>query len=143
MSTDAISEEQPISAADRAARAFAATYELLATAVPAAWTRREPGALAAVSGVPLPTLNGVTVLADDVEPNTIAALLDAVGASGLPHSLRLRPGGEVFGDLAVARGMTRADDVPLMACSAWVAPPAESPTELSISLLTPDQADHA
>jgi GNAT superfamily N-acetyltransferase len=137
MSTD----EQRRSAADRAADAFAATYELLASALPSAWARSEPGALAAVSGVALPSLNGVTVLANGVQLDRIAALLDAVAATGLPHSLRLRPGGEVFGDLAVARGMTRAEDVPLMVCSDQVTSPAESPAELSISLLAPEEAD--
>ena len=45
--------------ADAVAAALAATWQHLAGGLPGAWTLRDGGALAWVSGVALPTLNGV------------------------------------------------------------------------------------
>ena len=96
------------------AAALLETMQHLLAGVPDGWTRAEPGMLAAVSGVALPTLNGVLVESLDADAEMIADLLDQVAATGLPHCLQVRPdaAGQVT-DLAAARGMTR-DELPLM-----------------------------
>jgi len=100
---------------DAIASAYIASMRNLLAAMPNAWIRSAAGAHAAVSGVALPTLNGV--LAEDVDPdaNVIAELLSQVAATGLPHCLQLRPGASgALADLALARGMVWVEQVPLM-----------------------------
>ena len=83
--------------------------------MPGGLTLREGGAVAAVTTVPLPTLNGVWVDELGADRESVAALLDRVAATGLPHCLQMRPGCEQsLSDLAARRGMTRTEDVPLM-----------------------------
>jgi hypothetical protein len=102
--------------ADAAAAALAASWQRLVDAVPAGWARRDGGAVAVVTGVQLPFLNGVWAERADPDPGIVAGLLDRIAATGLPHCLQLRPGGSpVLAGLAVDRGMSRdPDDVPLM-----------------------------
>jgi hypothetical protein len=85
-------------------------------AVPAGWARRDGGAIAVVTGVQLPFLNGVWSEQADPDPDIVAGLLDRVAATGLPHCLQLRPGGSpALARLPVNLGMSREqDDVPLM-----------------------------
>ena len=45
--------------ADDVASGLASAWEHLVAAIPVGWTRREGGVIAAVTGVPLATLNGV------------------------------------------------------------------------------------
>jgi GNAT superfamily N-acetyltransferase len=72
--------------------------------------------MAAVTGVAIPTLNGVWVESVDVDLHTIAELLDQVAATRLPHCLQMRPGvPSKMAELAWARGMRREDHLtPLM-----------------------------
>ncbi|MFZ2058493.1 MAG: GNAT family N-acetyltransferase [Acidimicrobiales bacterium] len=96
------------------AAALLETMQHLLAGVPDGWTRAGPGILAAVSGVALPTLNGVLVESVDADAEMIADLLDQVAATGLPHCLQVRPDtASRVTDLAAARGMTR-DELPLM-----------------------------
>ena len=74
------------------AAALAETWRHLSSALPGAWALREGGAIAWVSGVGLPTLNGVWAERADTDPGTVAGLLDRVHATGLPYCLQLRPG---------------------------------------------------
>ncbi len=90
------------------------TMQHLVGAVPDSWTRAEPGALAVVTGVALPTLNGVCVASLDADAEMVADLLDQVAATGLPHCLQVWPdAAKRVTDLAVARGMTR-EQLPMM-----------------------------
>lgn len=102
--------------ADMVASALAGTWQHLLAAYPDGWVLREGGAVAGVSGVPLPTLNGVWAEWAHPDPPTVAALLDRVAATGLPHCLQLRPGsGRALAELAATRGMSREEqDDPLM-----------------------------
>jgi GNAT superfamily N-acetyltransferase len=102
--------------ADAAAGALIDAWEHLVAEIPDGWSRRRSGILAAVTGVVVPTLNGVWVARDDAESGTIADLLDEVAASGLPHCLQSRPGAAQQADaLAGERGMRRDEIIPLMA----------------------------
>ncbi len=68
-----------------------------------------------VTGVALPTLNGVWVSSRDARPEVVADLLDQVAATGLPHCLQARPGvAERVHDQASARGMEAEEHIPLM-----------------------------
>jgi hypothetical protein len=102
--------------ADAAATALVETWQHLLPAFPQGWALRDGGAIAGVSGVSLPTLNGVWAERINPDPPTVAALLDRVAATGLPHCLQLRPGGSpALAGLAMMRGMSREEqDDPLM-----------------------------
>ncbi len=68
-----------------------------------------------VTGVAIPTLNGVRVVSVDARAEVVADLLDQVAATGLPHCLQARPGvAEQLHDQAGARGMRLDEDIPLM-----------------------------
>ena len=100
-----------------AARALLETWAHLVPALEGGWARSQGvGVLAAVTGVPAPTLNGVWVSGVDADAGEIADLLDQVAATGLPHCLQFRPGAsERLTKLALNRNMTKGDDIPLMA----------------------------
>ncbi len=125
-----------------AAAALVETWRHLVTAIPGGWSRAKGGGLASVTGVALPTLNGVWVDRIDANADEVADLLDQVAATGLPHCLQFRPGGaDRMGDLAASRGMAREEDIPLMV----VEDPghlsaAQSVSGLAIRTLLPEEA---
>jgi len=89
--------------------------DILARALPGGWVLRDGGAIAWVSGVGLPALNGVWAECSDPDPGAVARLLDRVRATGLPHCLQLRPGASpALAGLAAARAMSPAEEIPLM-----------------------------
>ncbi len=103
--------------ADAAAAALLDSWHGLAAAAPGGWSRTEgAGAVVAAStGVPVPTLNGVWVASAEVEPGLIADLLEQVAATGLPHCLQVRPG--LVGRLTVlaeSLGMAADERIPMM-----------------------------
>ena len=101
--------------ADVVAAVLADTWQHLASALPGAWTVRDGGVIAWVSGVSLPTLNGVWAERVDADPAVAAQLLDQAGATGLPYCLQLRPGASpALSQLASARLMSLAEEIPLM-----------------------------
>jgi len=102
--------------ADTAASALVRTWENLIRAVPDGWVLREGGAIGGITGVRLPTLNGVWAERVDPDSSAVAALLDRVAVTGLPHCLQLRPGSRpALAELAATRGMSRQEqDDPLM-----------------------------
>jgi GNAT superfamily N-acetyltransferase len=101
--------------ADVVAAALGETWQRLARALPGAWTLRDGGAIAWVSGVALPTLNGVWAERADPDPGAVAGLLDRVKATGLPYCLQLRPGASpALAELAAARAMSLETQIPLM-----------------------------
>ena len=100
---------------DDATRALVETWQRLMTALPDGWFHRETGAVAGVTRVPVPTLNGVWPDVGVPEEGVVAALLSRVAATGLPYCLQLRPGSDVaLGELATGRGMKLGDPIPLM-----------------------------
>jgi GNAT superfamily N-acetyltransferase len=103
--------------ADTVAAAVAETWQHLTDGalLPGSWTLREGGAFAAVTGVALPTLNGVWGERIDPDPGAVAGLLDRVKATGLPYCLQLRPGmSPALTELAESRGMVADVERPLM-----------------------------
>jgi N-acetylglutamate synthase len=105
--------------ADVVAAALADTWQHLTSALPGAWAVRDGGVIAWVTGVGMPTLNGVWAERADADPGVAAGLLDRVSATGLPHCLQLRPGASsALVQLPSARSMTLAEEVPLMVAEA-------------------------
>jgi len=100
---------------DVVAGALSETWQLLAGALPGAWVARDGGAIAWVSGVGLPTLNGVWTERADADLAAVAGLLDRVAATGLPYCLQVRPAvGSALARLAAGRSMAQEEQVPLM-----------------------------
>jgi N-acetylglutamate synthase len=127
---------------DAVAAALAKTWQHLSRALPNAWSVRDGGAVAFVSGVGLPTLNGVWADGADPDAAAVAGLLDQVAASGLPYCLELRPGaGPVLAGLAGARGMKLDEVIPLMVLEDQAAVRlARQPAGLVLRELSPEQA---
>jgi hypothetical protein len=118
---------------DHAAWALAGAWEHFTVAMAEAWMVREDGALAGVTGVPLPTLNRVWVDETGAAAKAVEMLLNQVAATGLPHCLQLRPGCDrALGELAARRGMTPSDDVPLMVLEDAESIAVAEPTDLLI-----------
>lgn len=133
---------------DSAAFAMATTWQHLFEAIPGSWCRREGGVVAGVTGVPVPTLNGVW--AEDVAPDeaVVTELLDLVAASGVPYCLQLRPEARTsarLDGLAAARGLTADGQIPLMVLDdAGALEPAQQVDRLKIRQLPPEAArEHA
>jgi ribosomal protein S18 acetylase RimI-like enzyme len=83
---------------------------------------RESGAVAVITGIPLPMLNGVFLEQARPRADVVVDLLDEVAAAGLPHCLQLRPGsGEALTEIAVGRKMTHGGEIPLMVLDAAAA----------------------
>lgn len=101
---------------DDSAGALLETWQHLAAGVPDGWVVARSGAIAAVTGVGISTLNGVWVNSADADSAVVGELLDRVASTGLPHCLQVRPDcTDLVSDLAAARGMTRNDHaIPLM-----------------------------
>jgi N-acetylglutamate synthase len=129
--------------ADMAADALAQTWQHLARALPGAWVLQEGGAIAWVSGVGLPALNGVWAERTDPDPGAVAGLLDRVHATGLPYCLMLRPGASpALAGIAAARAMSLSEQVPLMVLEEPAAVTgARQPAGLALRQLSPEQVD--
>ena len=95
-----------------------------------------------ITGVRVPTLNGVLTLRPSATVADVTRLLDIVAATGLPHSLQLRPGcSDELVELALGRGLVEDEALPLMAMERdleRVREAAHHP-EMTIRLLEPDE----
>src|ERR1700760_2734876 len=93
--------------------ALAAVWEHLIFGIPAGWMQRTPGAVGGVTGVAVPTLNGVWAYGQEAERDAVVDLLDRVAGAGMPHCLQLSPrcSGELCA-LAQARGMRQESEIP-------------------------------
>lgn len=127
---------------DLAARALTGALEHLVAASSEGWCRREVGAFAAVTMVPLPTLNAVLVEHLTAEPEAVERLLEAVAETGLPHCLQLRPqAASSLAVLASERRMMKAAEVPLMLLEDAASIAEGGPGELLIRELAPSEAE--
>ena len=100
---------------DTVASALASTWAHLVAAIPHGWVRREGGILGGVTGVALPTLNGVWPEETILDAGLVSEVLDEVASSGLPYCLQLRPGSpDELAALAAKRGMVKEEPIPLM-----------------------------
>jgi len=79
-------------------------------------TRTAGDASLMITGVPIPTLNGVLTVRPTATAADVGDLLDVVARHNLPHSILMRPGcrSELV-RLAKQRGMVKDDPLPLMA----------------------------
>jgi ribosomal protein S18 acetylase RimI-like enzyme len=114
-------------------------FQELVLSIPGAQVLRGDGVAAAISGIPMPTLNPLWLERSDPSLADVAGLLDEVGHRRVPFALALRRGsGKALAELAVAHGMAAAGGVPLLAVDA--AADVRPPDDLSIRLLAPDEA---
>ena len=128
---------------DMAAAALAGAWQHLLGAVPGGWAVSAAGAVALVTGVRVPALNGVWATRINPDPGIVAGLLDRVAATGLPHCLQLLPGGSpMLAGLAARRGMHRDQDHPLMVLEdPAMLGRAQQVAELTIRQLDPEDAE--
>jgi ribosomal protein S18 acetylase RimI-like enzyme len=124
---------------DAVASALAATWARLAETLEQGWAREIGRTTALLTGLPVPTLNGVWAPHADAAVEDMETGLDAVAAEGVGHCLQVRP--SLAGDagaLAERRGLALAEEIPLMA----VAGPVEAPAAggLAIRELAPEEA---
>jgi GNAT superfamily N-acetyltransferase len=125
--------------ADAVASALASTWALLAATLQAGWAREVGRAMAVVTGVPVPALNGVWAIRPDTSAEDIQAGLEAVAASGLPHCLEAKPDCRAAAEVAAERrGLIADEDIPLMATTARVDGPR--PDGLVVRELEPAEA---
>jgi ribosomal protein S18 acetylase RimI-like enzyme len=129
--------------ADSAAAALLDSWQRLAAAAPGGWSRTEGegAAVAASTGVPFPTLNGVWVGSARVEPEVIRDLLEQLSATGLPHCLQVRPDDVGrLGVLADSLGMTADERIPMMVLDGPPRVAYDQANALVIRELTPPEA---
>jgi ribosomal protein S18 acetylase RimI-like enzyme len=116
-------------------------WEELCAALPYGWAERADGALACVTTVSLPTLNGVWVDELALPAERVGQLLDRVAAAGFPYCLQLRPAADpALVELAQQRGMSREQDIPLMVLEEPARIQCAMPSGLVIHTLAPEQA---
>lgn len=102
--------------ADTVAGSLESAWARFAEALPETRFRHHsPGVVAIVTGLPIPSMNGVWVSGEDVSAAHVEELLDQVSGSSLPFCLQGRPAARDRLAAAAARfGMTFDEDVPLM-----------------------------
>jgi N-acetylglutamate synthase len=116
-------------------------WEHLIVGIPAGWTQRTPGAVGGVTGVAVPTLNGVWAYGTDAKRDSVLCLLERVSGAGVPHCLQLCPGcSDEVRELGRARGMRRDVDIPLMALPSVRELARLDESDLVIEVLDPEQA---
>ena len=120
--------------------AFADVWERLVAALPDGWTRRAPGAIAAVTQVAIPTLNGVWVHGAEAGRAEVSGLLDRVRDEGVPYCLELTPRCDAgLRELAESLLMRREEDIPLMTLEDTSKLSAASAGGLAIRILAPHE----
>ena len=126
---------------DKATMALVRAFEFLVKLLPQGWADRRAGAIAAVTGIPLPTLNLVLVDQAQAEVALVGELLDRVGDAGVPYCLQSRPDArEPLSALASERGMQSESDIPLMALRSKDLNLPNTPPQMHLRLLTPEEA---
>lgn len=91
------------------------TLEHLGRSLEKAWVQREPGVFAWLSGVGLPTMNGVLAEGAEADPVVVSALLDRLSDEAVPYCLQARPAAiAAFSPLADDRRLARVDPIPIM-----------------------------
>ncbi len=115
----------PVPDAETVARALGANGEAIAAALPGGWASGPPQARAFVTGLPVPTMNGVCAFDETAVPAVIERSLDQVRAAGVPFALLARPAGrESATRIAHAWALVAAEGlIPLMATMRPVAVP--------------------
>lgn len=115
-------------------------WELFASAADGGRYVDHAGVVTAVTGAPVPTMNGVWLRRADADVDDVAAALDEVAAAGVPYCLQSRPGAAAaVAETAEARGLRPAGDVPLMV-RPGPARPEPAGGELVIEQLVPEDA---
>jgi len=121
--------------------ALAAVWEHLIVGIPAGWTQRTLGVVGGVTGVAVPTVNGVWAYREDAERDAVLGLLERVAGAGVPHCVQLAPGcSGKLRELGKERGMRRDVDIPLMALTSKRELPQLEQGDLVIEVLDPEQA---
>lgn len=101
--------------ADAAASALGAIWEHWVAPAAGRWFCRRDGLFAAVTGLAVPTLNGVWTEEIDFDERAASELLDEVRSRGFPYCFQVRPGAAERGSaLAAAHAMAEDEDIPLM-----------------------------
>jgi GNAT superfamily N-acetyltransferase len=120
------------------ASAFLHAWEFLGEIMDGASMRIDAGAAVGMTGLPLPTMNGVWATSPELNPERLQALIDEVDPA-VPHCVQLPV--DAPGELArvpTEHGLTRIDDIPLMALDALK---STGQTNLVVRVLEPADVD--
>lgn len=125
--------------APETARALFDSVAWLAEHGPGGWSHADADAFLAVTRMIVPTLNGVWLPEGALgDAAVLDARLDRVAAERVPYCLEFPVGDGLARSVAVARGMTREDDIPLMRLDSK--PSGTAPDGLVVSRLAPEEA---
>jgi N-acetylglutamate synthase len=120
------------------ASAFLDAWKFLGEILDGASMRIDGHAAVGVTGLPIPTMNGVWSTSSHVTPQRLRALLDEVEPE-IPHCVQLPAdaSAEVVRVLS-ERGLTRVEDIPLMVLDSLT---AAGQTDLVVRVLQPAEVD--
>jgi len=114
--------------------AFLQCWKFLGDVVDGATMRVDGAVAVGMTRLPIPTLNGVWSTSPDISSDELQALLEEVDQA-IPHCVQLPTDASPdIGPLLAGRGMTRIDDIPLMALHVLDDP---KPTHVGIRALEP------
>jgi hypothetical protein len=127
--------------ADVAAAALVRTAQQTFCPAPGRWMTHRQGVLAGFSGVAIANFNSIVSEEQDPDPAVVAEMLDLLSATGLPHSLQLRPTAVRAAKHAETRDLEGGETIPLMVLSGTEAFSRPEPrSELSVRRVTPNDA---
>jgi hypothetical protein len=127
--------------ADEASAALVRTARHTFCPAPGRWMTERQGVLAGFSGVAIADFNSVVSGEQDPDPAVVAEMLDLLSASGLPHSLQLRPTALRATRHAGTRDLQVGEAIPLMVLSGSEAFSRPEPrSELTVRRVAPDDA---
>jgi hypothetical protein len=128
--------------ADALAASLTGMWEYLTPAIAGSRVVRKGGAVALVTGIPVPTLNSVWFEQPDPRSPDVTALLDELAASGALYTMGVRQGSaEIYAGLAAQRGMKPRRGIPLMALDGSAGLRAiREPEGLTVCQLGPHEA---
>jgi hypothetical protein len=116
--------------------AFLDAWQFLGDVVDGATMRIDGPVAVGSTGLPIPTLNGVWSISADISSQRLLALLDELDPE-LPHCVQLPVDAPAeLAPLLTERGMTRIDDIPLMALEALADP---KPAAVRVRTLGPTE----
>lgn len=127
--------------ADTTAEAFADSWEILLGSSPGWWVERRQGLVGGITGIGLPSFNGVWAYGRNPDMRALEAVLDRIADTNVPYCLQARSETEAVAAVADRRGMIPGEEVPLMVLEDTSSLSDIAPPDLRIRELSPADRD--